>query len=149
MTASFINATSIRWSFLANPLVRFVLTCLFEAPLAELWLNGPAFGNWGFHEGREFAEICAYYSTVPASHWRLAAAECEALVNRKLNAFLLSFDLILYALFLVGLLMVCFAYFILWLYSRIKQQQLRTPDYHHHRRRSSFATIKEKSSSSG
>lgn len=131
--AGFINATNFRWSFLANPLVRFVLTCLFEAPLAELWLNGPAFGSWGFHEGRHFAEICAYYTNVPAAHWHTALIECEALVNRKLNAFLLSFDLMLYGVFLMGGILTLSSYFLLWLYSRLLSNN------NHHRRRSSIS----------
>lgn len=109
------TTTTIKWSLLLNPIVRFLLVCLIEEPLAELWLNGPAIGNWGFHEGRHYSEICAYYTGVPATHWLAAATECNELVTRKLNAFVLSFDLLLYSCIMITVFLVVFCYLLLWI----------------------------------
>lgn len=108
----------VRWDILAHPIVRFILTCVLEGPLAELWLNGPCVMGVGFWEGRPYADMCSYYLPgVPQTHWLSPenARDCETLINRKLNSFILSVDLVIYCSFLLWLFFMVACYLVVWM----------------------------------
>lgn len=56
------------------------------APLRYLYDFGPAFGGWGFWEGRPPEDACAEITGVSASFWAQQQAPCFELLDRKFHA---------------------------------------------------------------
>lgn len=86
---------------------------LFAAPLKQLYLHGPCFFNFGFWQGRQESQICAEISGphVSESFWLINSLECQELIERRVNSFIVNIKLILYMYTLLCLfhtLMSCF-----------------------------------------
>lgn len=55
-------------------------------PIRKLYLFGPRWGSVGFWEGRQKEDICAEITGSPAAFWKQAEAQCDALINRKVQS---------------------------------------------------------------
>lgn len=71
-------------------------------PVRSLYLKGPSFSGFGFWEGRDIAGICSYFSNVPASFWLTHIVECTEMIDKKLNAFIVSVCVGSYVLLVFG-----------------------------------------------
>jgi hypothetical protein len=84
------------YSVLAHPFMRFILFYIIEAPLCNLYLNGPSLGGWGFWESKPFPDICAQLTNVPSLHWEHHLDACKALINRRFDGILVSVYFLIY-----------------------------------------------------
>lgn len=55
-------------------------------PIRKLYLYGPRWGSVGFWEGRQREDICAEITGSPASFWKQSEAQCNALIDRKVQS---------------------------------------------------------------
>lgn len=70
-------------------------------PLRVLYFHGPRLGGYGFHEGIGMEHACEQATSVRSEFWigsSDAYTECEGILQRKFNAFVVGFC----ALFVVG-----------------------------------------------
>ena len=65
-----------------------IIDMLFEAPLFQLYIHGPAFHNFGFWEGRPKEEICSSMTGVPTSHWSINQMLCEELILNRFESWI-------------------------------------------------------------
>jgi len=90
---------------------------LLVAPLRSLYFNGPAIMGWGGWGGMPPEDVCSQLTHVPAAVWRMDAAhmmDCEQLLERKFNTFVVAAGAAAYALLLWKLLaFFWFKYFVL------------------------------------
>lgn len=71
-------------------------------PLRRLYLLGPTLlGFWG---GQAEEDICAQVSRVPSTFWTGHYDECRALVDKRLQPFVVSIEMALYVVLLYRLL---------------------------------------------
>lgn len=91
------------WSFLYN------LTVI--SPLRRLYLNGPEFFGCGFWSGKSSTVICQTLTAGgvgSTKFWENNPLECYEIINQKFNAFLATFETVVYfGLLYFGLRSVC------------------------------------------
>lgn len=71
---------------------------VFYYPLQSLYFNGPNIGNFGFWNGKSYADICSQLTNVPAHTWEtdVLKIECLELINKNFNSFYITILFILY-----------------------------------------------------
>ena len=77
-------------------LVKYVPELLFVQPLRTLYFKGPRLMGWGGWEGILLEDICSQLTTVPASIWRDQLSNCQDLVERKFQTFLVTISILSY-----------------------------------------------------
>lgn len=74
---------------------------IFITPLRELYFHGPWINGWGFWAGKDVEEICAYLNpTTSQMHWIRNIDDCNELVQRHFNTFLIGVKFVVYIVFL-------------------------------------------------
>ena len=75
-------------------IVHPIVNTLFVQPLYMFFLNGPkVLGGW---YGQQEEDICAELTSIPANMWSTLDAECNDLVLRHFNAYLVTAQMIVY-----------------------------------------------------
>ena len=78
----------------------FIYDIVLVTPLHRLYFEGPEFKSWGidvgFWKGQDTASICSQLTTIPEKHWLMHPEECNSLLDRHFNAFLVSVETIIY-----------------------------------------------------
>ena len=73
-----------------------------------LYLHGPALNGYGFWQGQDYVDICTSSTGARSKFWASNPEECNALVLRKVNGFVVMVYSILVAyVFTVFLNAVC------------------------------------------
>ena len=107
------------WPAMATAFPKNMLTdwgnYLITQPLEQLYLHGPAIYGVGFWEGKDRSTICSEISGphVTASFWLMNPADCELLIQKRTDTFLVNIFLILYVYMLIRLFhcaVHCFTY---------------------------------------
>lgn len=104
-------------------LYRYVSSACFSAsaymvdlfigfPVRSLYLKGPSISGIGFWEGRDIAGICSYFSNLPATFWLTHIRECTEMIDKKLDAIVISVSVGIYVSVIVGLAL----YFGAWVF---------------------------------
>lgn len=92
-----------------------MLVDLLLAPLRILYFRGPAWGGWGFWEGRPPGEICSELTHIPAHHFEYPGSggsdECHALLDRKFTAFTVGGLSVVGGLLFLGVAANCVHYY--------------------------------------
>lgn len=79
-----------------NPFMRYIFFAIFELPLLQLYLYGPAFAGHGFWQGQEIPVICASITNVPSHHWVMNADECSTLIYKRFESYMVLIYVALY-----------------------------------------------------
>jgi hypothetical protein len=67
---------------------------LVRWPLRMLYFHGPS--SWGMWQGEGTSDICSRLTGVESVFWEQHREDCENLVLKKFNAFMVSIQTILY-----------------------------------------------------
>ena len=60
------------------------------SPLKFVYLSGPSLAGFGFWNGVPYSQICAQLTRVETDHWKENAVACQSLVDRQVDAFVVS-----------------------------------------------------------
>lgn len=77
-------------------------------PIRKLYLQGPRINGFGFWQGSPLSEICASITSIPVEHWNINNAECEAVINKKFDAIVVSLECILFMYIYMSVLRTVF-----------------------------------------
>jgi hypothetical protein len=80
-------------------------TYLFISPLEQLYIHGPNIFGVGFWQGRELSAICAEISGphVTQSFWAANPYDCEQMIGKRVDTFIVNVKLFLYAYIILRL----------------------------------------------
>ncbi len=84
-----------------------VYDVVFVRMFARLYLEGPAMGGYGFWEGRSPESICSVMTGNDESFWLKNKAECEVMISKRFNGWIVLLEMIFYMYFLIVLLRFC------------------------------------------
>lgn len=79
------------------------LSQIIWAPLIHLYLHGPIIRGYGFWQGKEMNEICQEITNVATRHWQLNPQECNDLVYRQVESFIVSTHISLVVILMIFL----------------------------------------------
>lgn len=68
---------------------RVLLDTIFYSPLRTLYLKGPQIGPYGFWQGKPLADICATLTPTSALFWLTNMAECERIVEERMDSMII------------------------------------------------------------
>jgi len=74
------------------------------APLARLYLYGPALGGWGFWNGLDVAVICSHKTHLLPEFWQAHPTECLQLIGQGFYGVLVLGETLVYFLGLAWVL---------------------------------------------
>ena len=78
-----------------------LISMIFIHPLRDLYFQGPWVNGWGFWAGKDVEEICAYMNpTTSQMHWIRNINDCNELVERHFQTFLVGVKFVGYIVFL-------------------------------------------------
>jgi hypothetical protein len=89
------------------PFLNNVIFIILELPLMQLYLQGPAFGGYGFWQNTEPAVICERITNVQHNHWENNLNVCSDLIYQRFASFMLLLYVGMYICTIITLYCVC------------------------------------------
>lgn len=86
--------------FVAN-YFSWIYNALVYEPIYRLYRYGPAIKGVGFMRGAPIVEICSSLTNVEAKFWLQHQEECEALISREVNSYIVLIETAMYFAFLL------------------------------------------------
>jgi len=83
-------------------LLNFIYLLLIS-PFRYIYIRGPAVKGIGFWENLNKSDICSSLTKIPVSHWQISSdniEECDKLIDRKVESFMIGFFLLFFTLLL-------------------------------------------------
>nr|QYA18853.1 hypothetical protein KOM_12_585 [Clandestinovirus] len=72
-----------------------MLKMVITSPLRFVYLHGPSINGFGFWNGVPSSQICAQLTKVESDHWKQHSVPCDTLIERQIDAFIVTMLLIL------------------------------------------------------
>lgn len=63
---------------------------VITSPLRFIYLHGPSLAGFGFWNGVPYSQICAQITKVDNEHWKDHSFACQSLIDRQVDAFVVS-----------------------------------------------------------
>ncbi len=84
----------------------YLYDTLLVSPMHRLYFKGPDLNSFGFitlgfWKGKSEQSICSHLTSIPESHWMQHPDECDVLLQRHFDAFLVMVETALYVFMIV------------------------------------------------